>query len=279
MNIFEILDSNEFRERLSAVMLEPRKIERFLALAKTDLRNNPRVASCEIKSLCGAIVQAGQFGLEIGGIQGHAYLTPKKTKDKITQQYIDSCQLIIGYKGMISLGVRSGKLLSLEVQKVCKNDYFKRRHGDNKGLEHEPNDKEERGDIIGYYAYAHLVNHDKAFEYMSMKEIDELKKEAGVLLTDPRSPWVKFPEAMCKKTVIRQLFKFQSLSPELDKAIGLDEMADAGVQSEALSKIGADFVKNDENMTEATSKIPEVLPEGWHRVNEIKEEGEQQDLL
>lgn len=279
MNIFEILDSNEFKERLSSVMLEPRKLERFLAIAKTELRNNPRVASCEIKSLCGAIVQAGQFGLEIGGIQGHAYLTPKKTKDKITQQYIDSCQLIIGYKGMISLGVRSGKLLSLEVQKVCKNDYFKRRHGDNKGLEHEPNDKEERGDIIGYYAYAHLVNHDKAFEYMSMKEIDELKKEAGVLLTDPRSPWVKFPEAMCKKTVIRQLFKFQSLSPELDKAIGLDEMADAGVQSDALSKIGADFVKNDENMTEATSKIPETLPEGWSRVNEVKEEPEQQDLL
>lgn len=279
MNIFEILDSNEFKERLSSVMLEPRKIERFLALAKTDLRNNPRVASCEIKSLCGAIVQAGQFGLEIGGIQGHAYLTPKKTKDKITQQYIDSCQLIIGYKGMISLGVRSGKLLSLEVQKVCKNDYFKRRHGDNKGLEHEPNDKEERGDIIGYYAYAHLVNHDKVFEYMSLKEIDELKKEAGVLLTDPRSPWVKFPEAMCKKTVIRQLFKFQSLSPELDKAIGLDEMADAGVQSDALSKIGADFVKNDENMTEAPSKMPEVLPEGWSRVNEVKEDSEQQDLL
>lgn len=279
MNIFEILDSNEFKERLSSVMLEPRKIERFLALAKTDLRNNPRVASCEIKSLCGAIVQAGQFGLEIGGIQGHAYLTPKKTKDKITQQYIDSCQLIIGYKGMISLGVRSGKLLSLEVQKVCKNDYFKRRHGDNKGLEHEPNDKEERGDIIGYYAYAHLVNHDKVFEYMSLKEIDELKKEAGVLLTDPRSPWVKFPEAMCKKTVIRQLFKFQSLSPELDKAIGLDEMADAGVQSDALSKIGADFVKNDENMTEAPSKMAEVLPEGWSRVNDVKEESEQQDLL
>lgn len=279
MNIFEILDSNEFKERLSSVMLEPRKLERFLAIAKTDLRNNPRVASCEIKSLCGAIVQAGQFGLEIGGIQGHAYLTPKKTKDKITQQYIDSCQLIIGYKGMISLGVRSGKLLSLEVQKVCKNDYFKRRHGDNKGLEHEPNDKEERGDIIGYYAYAHLVNHDKVFEYMSLKEIDELKKEAGVLLTDPRSPWVKFPEAMCKKTVIRQLFKFQSLSPELDKAIGLDEMADAGVQSEALSKIGADFVKNDENMTEAPSKMPEALPEGWSRVNEAKEESEQQDLL
>ena len=65
----------------------------------------------------------------------------------------------------------------------------------------------------------------------------------------------------------------------MDRAIGLDEMADAGVQSDALSKIGADFVKNDENMTEPTSKMPEVLPEGWSRVNEVKEEPEQQDLL
>lgn len=268
MNIFEILDSKEFRERLSAVMLEPRKLERFLAITKTELRNNPKVANCEIKSLCGAIVQTGQFGLELGGMQGHAYLTERSGR----------CQLIIGYKGMISLGFRSDKLLTLEVQKVCKNDYFKRRHGDNKGLEHEPNDKEDRGEIIGYYAYAHLVNHDKAFEYMSMDEIEKLKKEAHVVMT-PNSPWVKFEEAMCKKTVVRQLFKFQSLSPELDKAIGLDEMADAGVQSEALSKIGADFVKNDENMTEATSKIPETLPEGWSRVNEVNGDGEQQDLL
>ena len=84
---------------------------------------------------------------------------------------------------------------------------------------------------------------------------------------------------MCKKTVIRQLFKYLSLSAEMDRAIGLDEMADAGVQSDALSKIGADFVKNDENMTEATSKMPDVLPEGWSKVNEVKEEPEQQDLL
>ena len=267
-NIFEILDSKEFRERLGAVMLEPKKLDRFLAIAKTELRNNPRIASCEIKSLCGAIVQAGQFGLELSSLQGHAYLTSRG----------NACQLIIGYKGMLALGYRSEKLLSLEVQKVCKNDMFKRRHGDNKGLEHEPNDKEDRGEIIGYYAYAHLVNHDKAFEYMSMDDIEKLKKEAHVVTT-PNSPWVKFEEAMCKKTVIRQLFKYLSLSAEMDRAIGLDEMADAGVQSEALSKIGADFVKNDENMTEAPSKMPETLPEGWSRVNEVKEEPEQQDLL
>ena len=113
---------------------------------------------------------------------------------------------------------------------------------------------------------------------MSMDDIEKLKKEAHVVTT-PNSPWVKFEEAMCKKTVIRQLFKYLSLSAEMDRAIGLDEMADAGVQSDALSKIGADFVKNDENMTEAPSKMPEVLPEGWSRVNEIKEEGEQQELL
>ena len=268
-NIFEILKSNEFRERLSSVMLEPNKIERFLGIVTTELRNNPRIANCEIKSLCGAIVRAGQFGLELDSMQGHAYLTSRG----------NNCQLIIGYKGMIALGVRSEKLLSLEVQKVCKNDFFEMEHGDNKGLRHRPKStKEERGEIIGYYAYAHLVNHDRAFEYMNMDEIEELKEKAGVVKT-PNSAWGKFEEAMCKKTVVRQLFKYLSLSPEMDSAIGLDEMADAGVQSEQLRKIGADFVKNDENMTEAPSKMPEILPEGWSRVNEIKEEPEQQDLL
>lgn len=258
-NIFEILKSSEFKERLSAVMPDPRNINRFLAIATTELKNNPKVANCDLRSLCGAIVRACQFGLELDSMQGHAYLTERK----------GGCQLIIGYKGMLALGFRTKKLLSMEVQKVCKNDYFKRRHGDNKGLEHEPNDKEERGDIIGYYAYAHLLNNDKVFEYMNMKEIEDLKKEAHVVMT-PNSPWVRFEEQMCKKTVIRQLFKYQSLSKEIDKAISLDEMADAGVQSDALVEIGQDFV----NVEPAT---PEVLPKGWERVQEKKEV--QQDLM
>ena len=41
----------------SSVMLEPNKIERFLGIVTTELRNNPRIANCEIKSLCGAIVR------------------------------------------------------------------------------------------------------------------------------------------------------------------------------------------------------------------------------
>lgn len=267
-NIYEILKSDEFKERLSAVMFDPRTLNRFLAIATTEIKNNPKVASCDVRSLCGAIVRAGQFGLVLDSMQGHAYLTPRN----------GGCQLIIGYKGMIALGVRSNKLLSMEVQKVCKNDHFKRRHGDNKGLEHEPNDKEDRGEIIGYYAYAHLKNNDKVFEYMSMKEIDELKKEAHVVTT-PNSPWVKFPEAMCKKTVIRQLFKYQSLSPEMDNAIGLDEMADAGVQSDMLRKIGADFVDEEEKSDDDSVKITGKLPEGWTRVNDVSGETLQQDLI
>ena len=259
-NIFEILKSSEFKERLSAVMPDPRNINRFLAIATSELRNNPRIASCEIKSLCGAIVRAAQLGLELDSLQGHAYLTARG----------GSCQLIIGYKGMIALGFKSKKILTIEVQKVCANDFFEMEHGDNKGLRHRPcKTKSERGEIIGYYAYASLINGGKAFEYMNMDEIEELKEKANVTKM-PNSPWVKFEEAICKKTVVRQLFKYLSMSPELDGAIGLDEMADAGVQSDALVEIGQDFV----NVEPAT---PEVLPKGWERVQEKKEV--QQDLM
>ena len=50
----------------------------------------------------------------------------------------------------------------------------------------------------------------------------------------------------------------------------MKEMADAGVQSDALVEIGRDFV----NVEPAT---PEVLPKGWERVQEKKEV--QQDLM
>lgn len=243
-NIFETLDSPNFRKRLEPVMLYPKKIDRFLGIVRAELKSNPRLANCEMTSLCGAIVKAGQFGLDLDSVQGHAYLTSKG----------NGCLLIVGYKGMIALGFRSGKLLSMEVENVCKNDFFEMEHGDNKGLRHKPKPtQEERGEVIGYYAYAHLINNDKIFKYMNIDEIEELKKKAGVIKT-PNSAWGKFEDQMSKKTVVRQLFKYQTLSSEMDSVIGLDEMADAGVQSDALREIGKEFI-----VDEPTTKVNDIL--------------------
>lgn len=227
-SVISVLNSDVFLNRMRQVLPAFLKPERIAGIAITELRNNYKLLQCDALSLVGAIIRAGQLGLDIDSMKGHAYLVPHKNE----------CQLIVGYKGMLTLANRSGKLLSMEVQEVRENDELEIEHGDNYGLRHKINPRmSERGKIIGYYAYAHLSNGGKSFKYMSQEEINEAKA-CSKSSNSYNSPWVTFPIEMAKKTVVRRLFKYSALSSEMDGAIGLDEMVDAGVQSETLKKIG-----------------------------------------
>ena len=65
---------------------------------------------CDVASLVGAIGQCAQMGLEPNTILGHAYLVPFNTKRKDAsgvERWVNSVQVIIGYKGLIDLARRS----------------------------------------------------------------------------------------------------------------------------------------------------------------------------
>lgn len=234
------------------VLPEFLKPERIAGIAITELRNNQKLLQCDALSLVGAIIRAGQLGLDIDSMKGHAYLVP----------YKNECQLIVGYKGMLTLANRSGKLLSMEVQEVRENDEFEIEHGDNYGLRHKINPRRsERGQIIGYYAYAHMSNGGKMFEYMDQEEINEIKA-CSKSSNSYNSPWVTFPIEMAKKTVVRRLCKYLALSPDMDGAIGLDEMVDAGVQSENLKKIGKTYAEElEQNNSEFEFEVVTPIEE------------------
>ncbi len=231
--IGELLYSKGFQNELKKALPSFMSPEKIARIALTELRSNPRLMQCDSVSLLGCIMKSSQFGLDIDSLKGHAYLVP----------YKNECQLIVGYKGLLSLAVRSGKLLSIEVQEVREADEFEIEHGDNYGLRHKPGKKsrEERGKIIGYYAYAHLLNGGKHFEYMGMDEINEIRN-CSKSSNSPSSPWVTFFSEMAKKTVIRRLCKYLSLSTEMDEAIALDELADANIQSKKIRSIGTEIL-------------------------------------
>lgn len=260
MSVFDMLNSESFQTRIKQVLPEFLRPERVIGIAITELRNNPKLMECNALSLVGAIIRAGQVGLDIDSIKGHAFLVPYKKE----------CQLVIGYKGMLSLAYASKKLLSIEVQPVYEKDEFRIEHGDNYGLTHKINPiRKERGKIIGYYAYAHLANGGKMFDYMDQEEIDEIKS-CSKSSNYSNSPWVAFPIEMAKKTVVRRLCKYLSLSPYMEGAIGLDEMNDAGVQNEELQKIGREYVnefllKEDNNNSSSNN-----VPFAYERVNTVR---------
>ena len=222
-SVLGILQSDAFRQQIAVALPKHMTADRMIRIALTELRKTPKLMECDDKSLFGAIVQCSQLGLEPGNSLGHAYLIP----------YGRECTLIIGYKGLIELARRSGQIVSISAREVHEKDKFIIKYGLNEVLEHEPNFVD-RGKVIGFYAIAQLKDGGHQFEYMTLDDIEKVR-ESSKSSKGAMSPWVNYYNEMGKKTVVRRLFKYLPVSIDIQRAISLDEQADAGVQNNSYS--------------------------------------------
>jgi len=190
--------------------------ERFVRIAITTIRQNPKLAQCSQESLLGALMVSAQLGLEPGTL-GQCYLIPFENK-KLGKV---ECQFQIGYKGLIELLRRSGQLSDIYSYAVYENDDFEITYGLSRDLKHKPNFSD-RGEIIGFYAVAILKDGAKAFEYMTKDEVvkHEEKYRKGSYKNDV---WNKNFEEMAQKTVVKKLLKWLPVSVEFLENIEKDD--------------------------------------------------------
>ena len=190
--------------------------DRFVRIAITTIRLNPKLAKCNPESLIGALMVSAQLGLEPGTL-GQCYLIPFENKKAGTVE----CQFQIGYKGLIELLRRSGQLSDIYSYTVYENDDFNIEYGLSRTLTHKPN-FDERGEIRGFYAVAILKDGAKAFEYMTKDEITkhEEKYRKGSYKNDV---WNKNFEEMAQKTVVKKLLKWLPVSVEFLEMAAKDE--------------------------------------------------------
>ena len=190
--------------------------ERFVRIAITTIRQNPKLAKCSQESLLGALMVSAQLGLEPGTL-GQCYLIPFENKKAGTVE----CQFQIGYKGLIELLRRSGQLSDIYSYTVYENDDFNIEYGLSRTLTHKPN-FDERGEIKGFYAVAILKDGAKAFEYMTKNEVvkHEEKYRKGSYKNDV---WNKNFEEMSQKTVVKKLLKWLPVSVEFLEMAAKDE--------------------------------------------------------
>lgn len=217
--------------------------ERLLKVAQIAATTTPTLAKCDVASLVGAIGQCAQMGLEPNTVLGHAYLVPFNTKRKDAngvERWVNSVQVIIGYKGLIDLARRSGQIVSIAAHEVCEADKFTLVYGLDEKLEHTPA-MGERGEVIGFYAVAKLKDGGHCFEFMSRLQVEKIRegsqaafkdewvggKKTGYRIAKDGPWWDHFVE-MGRKTVIRRLAKYLPLSIEFQTAAALDGMAEAG---------------------------------------------------
>lgn len=215
--------------------------ERLMKVAQIAATTTPALARCDVPSLVGAIAQCAQMGLEPNTVLGHAYLVPFNTKRKDAdgrERWVNSVQVIIGYKGLIDLARRSGQIVSIAAHEVCQADEFELVYGLDEKLVHKPS-LGERGQIIGFYAVAKLVGGGYAFEFMSLHQTKEIM--SATQSKGGYGPWKDHFTEMGRKTVIRRLAKYLPLSIEFQTAAALDGMAEAG-QDQQLNTLDGEFV-------------------------------------
>ena len=218
--------------------------ERFVRIAITTIRQNPKLAKCSQESLLGALMVSAQLGLEPGTL-GQCYLIPFENKKAGTVE----CQFQIGYKGLIELLRRSGQLSDIYSYTVYENDDFNIEYGLSRTLTHKPN-FDERGEIKGFYAVAILKDGAKAFEYMTKDEVvkHEEKYRKGSYKNDV---WNKNFEEMAQKTVVKKLLKWLPVSVEFLDMINKDEKSFKTVNEKSTDLKDVEVIENNGDIINA----------------------------
>jgi recombination protein RecT len=202
--------------------------DRLARIAMTTIQRTPKLLECDPKTLVGNIIQCAQLGLEPDGILGGAYLVPFNNP-KLGK--VD-CQLIIGYKGLIDLARRSGQVSNIYARIVWDKESFTYAAGLKPVLEHTPLAPAQRGkEIVGCYAVAILKDGNCNFEFLYREEIDSIRAQSRA---GSSGPWTTHYEEMAKKTAIRRLAKVLPLSPEFAKAAAVDELQEAGINTQEI---------------------------------------------
>lgn len=205
--IFDIIQAGA--KQFATALPKHINTDRFVRIAITTIRQNPKLAQCSQESLLGALMVSAQLGLEPGTL-GQCYLIP----------YGRECQFQIGYKGMIELLRRSGQLKDIYAYSVYENDDFEITYGLDRNLIHKPN-LENKGNFLGCYCVAILKDDTRAFEYMTKEEIEAHAKKFSK--TFGNGPWKTDFEAMSHKTVVKKMLKWLPLSVEFLENIEKDD--------------------------------------------------------
>ena len=180
--------------------------DRMIAVALTCINKTPKLAQCDQGSFFQAMLNLSQLGLEPDGRRAHRI------------PYGDQVQLIIDYKGLVELAMRSGQVSNIHADVVCENDVFEYDMGDIK--QHKIDFTKERGEMYAAYSICTFKDGTRKCEVMSKSEVDKIRSRSRA---GKAGPWVTDFNEMAKKTAFRRLSKWLPLSPEVRDAFEKDD--------------------------------------------------------
>jgi len=204
----KLITGDNMKKQFEAALPKHLSPDRFCRIAITALTKTPKLVDCTQESLFACLLTLSSFGLEPDGRRAH--LIP----------YGNQCTLIIDWKGLAELAMRSGVIAKLHADIVCENDTFTYSMGE--VTEHGINFKQPRGEMYAAYAMAQTKTGEKFFCVMSKEEIEAIRKRSR---SGSNGPWVTDFSEMAKKSAFRRLSKWLPLSAEFRDATEKDDEA------------------------------------------------------
>jgi recombination protein RecT len=195
----------------------------FKQIVINELKRSPKLQEAFVKnpaSLFASILHCAEMGLNPSQMVGEFFFIP----------YKDSITPILGYKGLLTLLMRSSKVKKIWSEVVYEDDDFEYELGLEPKLLHTPNHHSVRNskNIKCIYACAKLDD-EVIFKVMFKNEIQNIinmsKVPNELFFNDKKDP----EQWMAKKTVLKQLAKLMPKDDDrLKKAVSMDDNIEGG---------------------------------------------------
>lgn len=234
----EIMNKREAMAYISSVLLE--------------VANTPALQDCTPQSIIVSAMKAATLGLSCARETGQAYLVPFRDHG------VAKATLIVGYRGLEQLALRTGKYRFINVARVYEGQTVDE---DQLTGKIKINGFRKNHTVIGYCLYFELLaGFSKAF-YMSVEDLLAHAERYSKTYHNSNSLWKTETDKMMAKTVLRLgLSKYGYLDPfdrmQLDRA---DESQPTDEEEQAVDIAWIEPETTSETREEKIARIQEEL--------------------
>lgn len=255
----DLLQGEQFKNAVALCMPKHLTPERFVRVALTALMRTPQLQKCSQESLFKCLLDLSALGLEPDGRRAH--LIP----------FGSECTLIIDYKGLVELMMRSGLVANIHADVVCENDEFEYDRGE--VTKHRIDFRKDRGPVYAVYCRVTMKDGSTKCEALSRREVEAVR---GRSRAKDNGPWVTDWNEMAKKTACRRVSKWVPLSVEFREAVDTEDELERNRERESgVIDLGMFRPSADENrgheLAAAADVLKEAQAEHFAKLPEVEE--------
>lgn len=253
------LQSQQFLAEVARALPRHMTPERFVRIALTATTRTPDLLNCTPASVLRCLMDLSALGLEPDGRRAH--LIPYKRNQKSGNGWVTTleCQLIVDYKGIVELVLRSGDVSRIHADVVCENDDFEFDRG--AVSRHRIDLRKPRGKVYAVYCIVLMKDGSEVTQVLSREEVEAVRARSKA---KDSGPWVTDWNEMAKKTAFRRASKWvrwssEDLRDQLNRAEEAEEESYAKVAPvEAASVDLSQFLASEEPNRGHGNELPEA---------------------